>query len=223
MNLTELIIELENFRNNSSWDKLRDEKEKLDNILVKLQDASTIINKLKNNIEECKKSDFEEINSEINYILNILKSNNGDALSISNVIENAYERSDKCIKKMNEIRFKLITEYTNKLKEYNRKIFIYFRLFNNILKINIDIPTFEMSNDLKDLENEIREAENELNILYDKLKDELIKSNLTQEYANLLLEFLNEGEIVISKKNSEKMLKLLEFLLSRNIPIKVRI
>lgn len=223
MNLAELIIELENFRNNSSWDKLREEKEKLDNTLLKLQDASNIIDKLKNNIEECKKSNFEEINSEINYILNILKSNNDDALSLSNAIENAYERSDKCIKKMTEIRSKLITEYTNKLKEYNRKILIYFRLFNNILKINIDIPTFEMSNDLKELEDEIKQAEDELNILYDRLKDELIKSNLTQEYANLLLEFLNEGEIVISKKNSEKMLKLLEFLLSKNIPIKVRI
>jgi len=124
---------------------------------------------------------------------------------------------------MNEIRSKLIMEYTNKLKEYNNKIFIYFRLFNNILKINIDISTFEISDNLKELENEIKEAENELNILNDRLKEELIKSNLTQEYANLLLEFLNEGEIVISKKNSDKMLKLLEFLLSKNIPIKVRI
>jgi len=223
VNLTELVIELENFKNNSSWDKLRDEKEKLDSILVKLQDANNIIDKLKINIEKCKKSDLEEINLEINYILNILKSNNGDAISIYSAIENAYERSDKCIKKMNEIRSKLIMEYTNKLKEYNNKIFIYFRLFNNILKINIDISTFEISDNLKELENEIKEAENELNILNDRLKEELIKSNLTQEYANLLLEFLNEGEIVISKKNSDKMLKLLEFLLSKNIPIKVRI
>ncbi len=223
MNLAELIIELENFRNNSSWDTLRDEKEKLDNLLVKLQDASEIIDKLKINIEDCKKSDFEEINSEINYILNILKSNNGDALSISNAIENAYERSDKCIKKMNEIRSKLVIEYTNKLKEYNKKIFIYYRLFNNILKISIDVPTFEISDDLKELEDEVKKAEDELSILYDRLKEELIRSNLTQEYANLLLEFLNKGEIVISRNNSEKMLKLLEFLLSKNIPIKVGI
>jgi len=40
VNLTELVMELENFKNNSSWDKLRDEKEKLDSILVKLQDAN---------------------------------------------------------------------------------------------------------------------------------------------------------------------------------------
>jgi predicted transcriptional regulator len=223
MNLTELIVDLENFRSNSSWDKLREEKEKLDVILVKLQNTSEIIVKLKNNIDECKKNDIEEVNSEINYILSILKSHNNDALSICNAIERAYERSDKCIKKMNEIKSKLIIEYSNKLKEYNRKIFVYFKIFNNILKIDIDIPTFETSNDVKELQDEISQAEKELNNLYERLKNELSKSNLTQEYVNLLLEFLSEGEITISKKNSDKVLKLLEFLLSKNIPIKVRI
>ncbi len=223
MKLQELVSELERIKNSSDVRALQEEKEKLDKVLLKLRKAEELVKKLRDNLELCRRYDFEEVRTETTRILEALLDVPKEPEALGELINSLYERSQGCVKSLNQIRERLLAEYKHRLEELNRKVIVYARIFRNVLKEDVDAEAFEAKGDLEEVKREVERAEEEVSELSGRLKRELESSNLPPEYVDLLVEIVDKGEVTLTKRNKDKLMKVVEFLVDKGVPVRVRV
>ncbi|MCI2415545.1 MAG: hypothetical protein MPF33_09965 [Candidatus Aramenus sp.] len=223
MRLQELISELERVKNSSDVRALQDEKERLDKVLTKLRKAEEFVGRLKANLEACRSYNFEEVSRESVGIIEALINVPDDPEALGELVEELFERSQKCVDTLNQLKERVLAEYKKRVEELNRKIMVYARIFRNVLREEVEVEAFEVKDDIEEARKEVERAEDMVTQLNKRLKEKLESSNLPPEYVDVLVDMVDKGEVTLTKRNKERFIKVVEFLVEMGVPVKVRV
>ncbi|MBW9140266.1 MAG: hypothetical protein K1T65_00890 [Candidatus Aramenus sp.] len=223
MKLQELISELEKVKNSSDVKALQDEKERLDKVLTKLRKAEDLVGRLKANLEYCRRYEFEEVSRESVSIIEALINVPDDPEALGELVEELFERSQKCVDALNQLKERVLAEYKKRVEELNRKVMVYARIFRNVLKEEVEVEEFEIKGDIEEAKKEVERAEDMVTQLNKRLKEKLESSKLPPEYVDVLVDMVDKEEVTLTKRNKERFIKVVEFLVEMGVPVKVRV
>ncbi|BDB99063.1 hypothetical protein [Saccharolobus caldissimus] len=229
MILSELIDRLNLFKQELNIQKLKNEDEKLSDIIEKLEKSKKQLEISLKKIRELE-LELDKINNDkYNNILEEIKEdikkitsldNADEIIKLIEIINDKVNYLENIVK--DEIN-KLIDEKIKNIEEINKRLQLFAKILLHVLKIEKEIKTFTIpKNKSLDKLNEIeKNAKDHLNEVYSFTIDQLEKIDLDEIKLNILLELIEKGEIKLNKNNIDNSFQVIKMLIEKGISVRV--
>lgn len=221
MNLVDVLLMLQREKNSFDWSRLKEEYSRQGELIRELEQARGKLQKIMAEIKTCR----EENEKTARIIYSNLKKIEEieDPYTLINIINEEYIELEKCKKVVEEILNAKIQKYREIINMNNEKLKLYSKIFMTILGKTLEIQFFQADGDIKQLEKNAKLSQDLVSKVYETMKEELKSVKIDEDKLNLLIQLINDGQIVITRKNVEKIVELLKFLSSRGIVLTVKV
>jgi DNA repair exonuclease SbcCD ATPase subunit len=209
--------------------KLKNEDEKLSDIIEKLEKSKKQLEISLKKIRELELELYKINNDKYNNTLEEIKedikkiTSLDDADEIIKLIEIISDKVNYLENIVKDEINKLIDEKIKNIEEINKRLQLFAKILLHVLKIEKEIKTFTVpKNKSLDKLNEIeKNAKDHLNEVYSFTIDQLEKIDLDEIKLNILLEWIEKGEIKLNKNNIDNSFQVIKMLIEKGISVRV--